>query len=135
MPRRVVLAQRARPDVTLDEGGVLGEVLGVERGHLGRTDLGLDPLEIDLAVAGDADGQGRERAVGVLELDDDVLQRVGRGPVPRRGGAGRRAGVDEVDERLDGRRVGRVDSTWAAGRPSSGMASGGRTCTASVFAA
>ena len=50
---------------------------------------------------------GSTRAVGVAQLDDDVLQRVGRRPVAVVA-AQVGAGVHQVDERRDGRRVGRV---------------------------
>ena len=101
-------AERARSDVALHERGVRGEVGLVERQHLGGTDLGLEPLQVDLAVAGHADGERLAPAVGVAEHHDDVLQRVGGRP----GAVGAPqvvARVEEVDQRLDRGGVGRVD--------------------------
>ena len=53
----LVLAQRTRPDVALDQQRVLGEVVLAERLDLGRRDLRLEPLHVDVAVAGHADRQ------------------------------------------------------------------------------
>ncbi len=107
MPDAFVVAERARADVALDQRRVVGEVGLVERLGLGRGDLRFEPLHVDLAVAGQADGQRLDRAVGVAELHHDVLQRVGRGPVAV-GMAQLGVGVDPVDERGDRRRVRRV---------------------------
>ena len=51
------LAERARADVALGELGVGGEVVVGERLGLGRQHLRLEPLQVDVAVAGHADGQ------------------------------------------------------------------------------
>ena len=96
--RLALAAQHLRADVALHQRGVLVE-LG-ERLDLGRRDLRLQPLGVDLPVTGQADDQRLARAVGVHEGDDDVLQR-------RRGGV---ALVGEQllrhrDERLDRRGV------------------------------
>ena len=87
--------------------GCFGEVLLRERLGFGRRHHGFEPLHVDVAVAGDADRQRLDGAVGMLEIDDEVLQRVGGGPVAV-GVASRVVGVDEVDERLDRRGAGRV---------------------------
>ncbi len=65
-------------DVAADQLGVLGEVAALEGHDLRGGDVGLEPLEVDLAVAGHADHQGLDPAVGVLEVHDDVLERLGR---------------------------------------------------------
>ena len=70
---RALGAQRAGPDVPLGEPGVLGERLLVEGLDLGRLDLGTEPLLVDLAVAGHADGQRLTRAIGVHEQDDSIV--------------------------------------------------------------
>ena len=107
MPARAVGAEHAGADVALGQHGVAGEVLVRERHRLGRRDGGLEALHVDVAVAGDADGQRLARAVGVLQHHDDVLQRVRRRPLAV-GEAQVVAGVQQVDERGDRRRAGRV---------------------------
>ena len=104
-PGRALLAERAGADVALDQRGVLRELRLVERLDLGRLELALEPLLVDLAVAGQADGQRLAGAVGVLEHDQDVLEGVGGRPGPV---VARERGVEVVDQRLDGRGVGRV---------------------------
>ena len=110
--RRAVGAERPGSDVALDERRVGGEVGLGERLDLGRGDLRLEPLEVDLAVAGNADRQRLDGAVGVAQLDDHVLQRVGGVPVAvitvTRDASQVVACVQEVDERGDRGRVGRV---------------------------
>ena len=100
--RRLALAaQHLRTDVALDQDRVLVEV--GERLDLGGRDLRLQPLGVDLAVAGDADDQRLPRAVGVHQRDDDVLQR------GRRGVAGvREQLLGDGDQGLDRRGVGGV---------------------------
>ena len=112
--RRVLLSQRTGPDVALHERGVGREVRLLERLGEARCDLGLEPLHVELAVAREADGEGRELAVGGAHVDDHVLERVGRNPRPVAAGE---ALVDECDERVDGRRVGRVldPGRWRVG--------------------
>ena len=105
--RRARQADRTGTDVALDECGVLGEVLVRERLDLRWTDLCFQPLEVDIAVARHADDQRFEAAVGMVQLDDDVLQGVGRGPVAIRvAQVGSR--VHQIDQRLDRRRLRRV---------------------------
>ncbi len=87
---RLAGTQRSWTDVALDEVFVRGEVVFGERLDLGGCELGFEPLDVDLAVAGDADRQRLDATVGVPKLDDDVLQRVGRGPCPVGGGGDRR---------------------------------------------
>ena len=110
--RRAVGAERTRADVALHERRVGGEVVLGERLDLGRGDLRLEPLEVDLAVAGNADRERLDGAVGVAQLDDHVLQRVAGVPLAVVSVSGDAAQVvacvQEVDERGDRRRVGRV---------------------------
>ena len=54
---RLVGAQRGRPDVAADQPGVVGEVGLGERLDERRVHLRAEPLEVDLAVAGHADGE------------------------------------------------------------------------------
>ena len=61
-----------------------GEALVGERLDLGRRDLRLEPLEVDVAIAGQSDRQWHRRPVGLAEQHDDVLQRVGGGPLTLR---------------------------------------------------
>ena len=103
-PRHAVGAQGARPDVSLGEGRVAGEVVVGERLGHGGGDLGLEPFEVDVAVAGHADGQRLDGPVGVAQVDDDVLQRVRRRPRALRTPEVV-AAVEVVDERGDGRRA------------------------------
>ena len=63
-------------------------------------------LRAALPVPVHADDEGLLAAVGVGQQDDDVLERVGRGPRPI--GSWVRL-VEEVDKGVDGRRAGRVD--------------------------
>ena len=65
MPDAVVGTERAGPDVALHQTRVLREVVLVERLDLGGRDGGLESLHVDVAVAGDADRQRLDRAVGV----------------------------------------------------------------------
>ena len=58
-------------------------VAGFDRGGCERD---LDPLVVDVAVAGHADDHEFARAVQMGEREHDVLQRVGRGPLAVRGG-------------------------------------------------
>ncbi len=60
---------------------MLREVLLGERFGLGRGDDCFETLHVDVAVAGDPDRQRLDGAVRVLEVDDEVLERVGGGPV------------------------------------------------------
>ena len=57
MPGGLVGAERARADVALGQRGLRGEVGLVERLELGRRDLRLEPLHVDVAVARHADRQ------------------------------------------------------------------------------
>ena len=50
-------AQYLRSDVAADQGRLVGEVGRLEQGHRGRVDRRLDPLQVDLPVAGHADDQ------------------------------------------------------------------------------
>ena len=77
---RGMFAERARPDVALGERRDAGEVLVGERLGLGGEHGGLEPLDFDVTIAGYTDRQRLPCAVGVMEHDDHVLQRVGRGP-------------------------------------------------------
>ncbi len=105
--------RRARPGRCSPWRARVGrEVLLVERLHRGRLDLGAEPLLVDLAVAGQADGQRLAGAVGVDEHDDDVLQRVGRRPRPAVRAGERRS---RCATRVSMVGVSGVSSTWAAG--------------------
>ena len=114
MLRLALAAEHLRADVALHQGGVLVE-LG-ERLDLGRRDLRLQPLGVDLPVAGQADDQRLAGAVGVHQGDDDVLQRRRRGVALRRGTA-RCATATSVS--MVG--VSGVSSTCASGSPSNGI--------------
>ena len=136
--RRAVGAERPGPDVALHERRVGGEVVLGERLDLGRGDLRLEPLEVDLAVAGHADRERLDGAVGMAQLDDHVLQRVAG--VPARGH--RRHGMRRRSSRAFSRStsvaivgVSGVSATRAAGTPSYGTGGGTGMRTASVFAA
>ena len=106
--RRRRLAQRARTDVPLGEHREAGEVRLAERRGLGGEHRGLEPLDVDLAVARHADRQRLTRAVGMADHDDDVLQRVGGGPRATIAAGELGTAVEVVDERGDRRRVRRV---------------------------
>ncbi len=79
-----------------------GEILVGEGFRLRRLDLGGQPLEIDVAVAGQPDGQRVPAAVHLLDHHDHVLQRVGGLPGPVRP---REVGVRMINQRVDRRRV------------------------------
>ena len=95
----VVGAQHAGTDVALGQRGVVGEVLFDERLGLVGFELGGQPLQVDLAVAGHGDGQRLAAAVDLAHHHQHVLQGVRGGP-----GAvlARRRGVGVVDQGLDG---------------------------------
>jgi hypothetical protein len=100
-----------------------GEVGLGEGVHLGGGQRRLEPLGVDLAVAGQADRERLARAVGVHERDQDVLQGVAGGPCAPVG-----AGVLGVGPatRVSIVGVSGVSSTCAAGAPSqSGRAARG----------
>ena len=52
--------------------------------------LGFQPLQVDLAVAGHADCERLDASVGMAKLDDHVLQRVGGSPARDPAAADRR---------------------------------------------
>ena len=107
-PRGAGRTQSARSDVALDERPVGGEVGLLEALDLCWADLCLQPFRVDVAVAGHSDRQWLGGAVGVAQLDDHVLHRVGRSPWAL--GAGELGvGVEVIDQGLDRRGVGRVD--------------------------
>ena len=115
-PRGVDEVAKPRPpglraDVTLDQERGAREVLGLEHGRLGRVQRAPQPLEVDLAVPRhtDANSSHSRRAYAP---EHDVLERVGGGRPSRP-----RCTVGQVDQRLDGRRVG-VSWYLAAGSPS-----------------
>ena len=57
MPDGCAAPEHAGPDVALGQRRVGGEVVLGERLDLGRRDLRLEPLHVDVAVAGHADRQ------------------------------------------------------------------------------
>ncbi len=76
MPDGLFSPSAAGPDVALDQGGVLAQ-LGLVHGlDLGRLQLPLQALLVDLAVAGQPDRHRLAGAVGVLEDHEHVLERV-----------------------------------------------------------
>ena len=90
MPDAFFSPEHAGADVALDQRRVLRELGLVERLDLGRLELALEPLLVDLAVAGHADRERLAGAVGVLEHHQDVLEGVARRPrAGRRGGTSR----------------------------------------------
>ncbi len=101
-----VVEVEAGADVALDEFGVHREVLGgggfevdlAVREHAGPG----GPVEVDFAVAGQADDDDLAGAVGMGEGADDVLQRVRGRPLAVGAGVVRVRGGDEG---LDRRRV------------------------------
>ena len=123
--RRVLLPQHAGADVALDQRGVLLELGLVEGLDLGRLQLALEPLLVDLAVAGHADRERLAGAVGVLEHDQHVLEGVAGGP-----GAvvARELLVEVVDQGLDGRGVGRLLGVRGGRVVVRRRAAGARTC-------
>src|SRR5690606_35539898 len=95
---QLVALQRGRAYVALDQVGVRVEVGLFEQGDLGRLQGGLQPLHVDLAVAGHADADDLPLLRTRLpDLDQDVLQGVGGGE-----GAAQAGPVEVVDEGLDG---------------------------------
>jgi len=105
-------AQHLRPDVALDQGRVGGEVLRLEGGRLGRRHGRLESLDVDLPVPRQTDHQGLPLAVGVLQQEDHVLERVG--PRPRPVGAGH-LGVEPGHQQLDRRVAGGRQRTRRGG--------------------
>ena len=98
---RLLLPEGAGADVALGQARPGGEVGLAERlEDDALAELGLQPLGVDLPVAGQPDGEGLGRAVGVPHREDDVLQGVGGGPGPV---VARVLLVEVVDQRLDGR--------------------------------
>ena len=83
------------------------EVVFGERVDLRRPELGLESLHVDFSIARHANGQRFDAPIRMAQLDDDVLQCVGGGPRPV-GAPQVVAGVEQVDEGLDRRRVRRV---------------------------
>ena len=102
----LLLTERAWPYVALGQARPRGEVGLAERlEHHAFAELGLEPLGVHLAVAGQADGEGLGRAVRVPHGEHDVLQGVASGPGPV---VARVLLVEAVDQRLDGGRRGRL---------------------------
>ena len=101
----VGLPEHAGADVALDQGRVGGDLGLVHRLDLDRLELTLEPLLVDLAVAGQADRERLTRAVGVLEHDEHVLERVAGGPGTVVAGV---LLVEVGDQGVDGRGVGRL---------------------------
>src|SRR5690625_1459188 len=100
----LVVEQGARADVTLDQKRVGLEVLLVQDEDLGRFHGRLQPLHVDLAIAGHADGEELPLVgTGLARLDQDVLEGVRLTEVAAQVG-----GVEEVDEGLDRGGVGGV---------------------------
>ena len=128
----VLLPQHPGTDVALGQSGVLLELGLVEGLDLDRLHLALEPLLVDLAVAGHADGERLAGAVGVLEHDQDVLERVGGGP-----GAvvTRELLVEVVDQRVDRGRVRGLLGVRGGRVVVRRWGWGGRTWTASTLAA
>ena len=75
---------------------------------------GLDPSQVDLAVAGHADRERFGGAVGVIESHDDVLEGVRGGPGTILSGQFGNV-VEMIDEGVDGRRIGSVLHVRGAG--------------------
>ena len=87
--------------------GCLAKSSSAERLRLGRGDLRFESLHVDVAIAGESDRKRLDRAVGVFQVHDHVLQRVGCGPVAI-GMTQRRVAVHEVDQGRDRGRIGCV---------------------------
>ena len=102
----LLLAQRTGADVALGKGRPGREVGLAERleGNA-LTELGLEPLGVNLAVPGEPDRQRLDGAVGVAHREDDVLEGVACRP-----GAvvAREPLVQVVDQRVDRGGVGRL---------------------------
>ena len=104
----IVVPQRLRSDITLDQKRVLGEVVVAEQRVFGRFQRRAQPLVVDLAVARQPDRQQLPVPAGLADLDQDVFQRVGGrdgaaqvgrvGPVHQ--GGDRRGVTGVVDHRL-----------------------------------
>ena len=121
-------------EVPLDQALVTGEILFAKRTDLHRMELGLEPFEVDLPIAGESNCNWFDTTVGMAQLDDDVLQGVGRCPLAI-SVAQIIATVEEIDERLNGGRVGGVRHERGGGAESNGIGGGTATWTASVLAA
>src|SRR5699024_10458797 len=72
----LVLHECPGPDVPLDQERVRLEVRLVEDRDLGRLERGLDPLHVDLAVAGHTDAEQFPFPARFADLEHDVLERV-----------------------------------------------------------
>ena len=100
------LAEDLRSDVALHELRHPGEVGGLGLGHLDRFELTAEPLEVHLTVTGHAhDEQLPVLLARRAGAQHDVLQRVGRGE--------RLPEIELVqpgDERVDRRRIGRIEN-------------------------
>ena len=100
---------RGRPgaDIALDQQRIPLEIRvgrGFDRCGCERD---LHPLVVDVAVSRHAHDDEFARAVHMGQREHDVLQRVGRGPLPGRGGV--EVGIGMIDERRDRRRVRRIE--------------------------
>ena len=111
-----------RPDVALDEPEVLGERLLVEGLDLGRLDLGTEPLLVDVAVAGQADGERLARAVGVRTSMTTTFFSVSPAVHAVLPGCSLRWATRVSIVGVSG-----VSSAWAAGTPSHPTGSGAGT--------
>ena len=73
-----------------------GKVVLIEGCDLGRSHRGLQSLHIDVAITGHTDRERFGAAVGLVQHDDHVLQRVGGGPFSV---VAWQVGVEMVDQR------------------------------------
>ena len=134
--------RRPGPDVALHEERVALEVRLGRGLDLGRGEGDLDALVVDVAIARDADDDDLAGAVQVREGEDDVLERVRRGPRRRTSVAGP-AMPDAGASRWA---FAWSTSVWIVGvfgeskitgspQPSNGTGSGATVVNASTFAA
>ena len=132
IPVGPVGAEHAGPDVALDQRRVALKSSSANGLDLGRGDLRLQPLEVDLAVTGQADGQRlaacRPGAAACTSTFFSVSP-----AAHGRSARGNRSLLWSTSVSMVG--VSGVSSTCAAGSPSIGRASGTGVMTASTFAA
>ena len=122
--RRASRVQRRRADVALDSCRVLRRSPPRSTASTSAgADAASSALEVDLAVAGQADDDELARRRRVREREHDVLQRVGRGPRAGRLARGS-AALAAVDERVDGRGVRGVLDVRGRARRRTGSAAG-----------
>ncbi len=124
--------QHLGPDVAADQSGMGGEVGRLEQADHRGVHGCLDPLQVDLAVARNADDEHLGFGPGPGHRENNVLQRVRRRPVgPVAAGFSAFASATRLSM------VGVSGVSWAvaAGQADGSPAAGAGVATASVLAA